>query len=549
MQVFFQLERETLLQSQEDGLSNGAYTVKKILDQERQVEPPEKVALRPFQYQHLILPSDWYVVGSKYTGKGDPNSYRRDRKHRKTHGVISFVELTKLVSRKWKVADSETKEYCRNLAQGELLRYRKELDEFIKIYGADAAKGKKRKPRKSKANQLVQPQKPEEPTQMAKPDQFDGECAFIPIDDDVDHEDISIDPIQSSKREGTLSNATRSDFESSLAEDICAEFYAPCRLNEQSSEITTLSGEPLMQDQSQCSMYSITPCTQGNHKVSKQDALNTSLTIPFNASNSGYSDVAGMEPPAQGNFASFQGRAVHGYCADSRADQTYARGHSYCTETSNYFGQFGTGQGDQYTTRYKQDVSTQKQECDMQQHFHSQHQQQRQRPEAITSYVEQLYVSPLHDVCQVNGRRVSMESVRRSNLDVCRRNSTDSAFSQSNMGNMMNATHRRSTMDSAFSQNDSSNMTGALHRRSSMDSALSHSPSSSMMVANSRRSSLPMEPKIDQTPTGIPRLSFQQEQLLKNLAEEEKLLRTLGDNTFGKIPLADRPTTNYPSAA
>ena len=58
-----------------------------------------------------------------------------------------------------------------------------------------------------------------------------------------------------------------------------------------------------------------------------------------------------------------------------------------------------------------------------------------------------------------------------------------------------------------------------------------------------------MEPKFDQTLTGIPRLSFQQKQLFKNLTDEEKLLRTFGDTTFGKIPLADRPTTNYPSAA
>jgi len=99
LQVFFQLEREYLLQSQEDGPSNGAYTIKKILAQEREVESPEMVALRPPRYRHLILPADWYVVGSKYTGKGDPTSYRRDRKHRKTHGVITFVELTKLVSR------------------------------------------------------------------------------------------------------------------------------------------------------------------------------------------------------------------------------------------------------------------------------------------------------------------------------------------------------------------------------------------------------------------------------------------------------------------
>lgn len=538
--VFFQLERESLLQAREDGLNNGAYTVKKIMAQERQVDPPENVALRPPQYRHLILPSDWYVVGSKYTGKGDPNSYRRDRKHRKTHGVISFVELTKLVSRKWKVVDPETKEYCRNIAQGELKRYRKELDEFIKIYGADAAKGKKRKPRKSKAKQVVQPQKkPEEPKPIRKAHKFDGECAFIPVDDDL-HDDVSIDPI---KKEGISNVAVGADFDNSLTgEDMVANLYAPTnQSNGHNNGMMNFVDRSIMQEQAP--MYSITPCSQGNQKVSLLDSMSRSLSLPFNAAD-GYGDAGTVQAPAIDNVSTFQGRAV-------------GNGNSH--GSTNRFGQFGINhlQGTganfgQFTNPYEQEFS-----CDMTQHhsqelqqlLHSQQQQQQQQTGETQNCVQQSYLSQFNNECALRSRRVSMESTRRSSMEMSRRSSTDTAFSQ-NGSNMMNANYRRSTIDTAFSQSGSS-MMNANYRRSTIDTAFNQS-GSNMLNANYRRSSLPIKPEIYQASSEFPQLSVQQELIIKNLAEEEKLRKSLqgpGDFTFGKMPIADSPTTNYPSAA
>ena len=73
-----------------------------------------------------------------------------------------------------------------------------------------------------------------------------------------------------------------------------------------------------------------------------------------------------------------------------------------------------------------------------------------------------------------------------------------------------------------------------------------------MMNDSFRRSSLPTKPDLSQASTEFPQLTVQQEQIIKNLAEQEKLRKSLqspGDNKFGKMPIADNPRTNYPSAA
>ena len=510
------------------------------------MESPEKVALRPPQYRHLILPADWYVVGSKYTGKGDPNSYRRDRKHRKTHGVISFVELTKFVSSKWKVVDPETKEYCRNIAQGEFERYRKELDDFIKIYGADAAKGKKRKSRKSKAKQVVEPKsmkQPVEPQQMAEPELFAGEYAFIPVDDDLDDDISVIDPFHSSeKKVDMLSNVTETDFEKSLGDDMRADFsfYAPNRASRRGD--VDLVDKSTMQDQAHCAMYPITPCSrtpQGNQRVSLQDIMR-SLSLPFNDNNGSGGDFGMMTTPAVSNVSTFQGGAVDrsfsmpvsygndhafGHGSNNFGNQGLPQGYG----PNNRFGEFGMNQGpvtgadlNQFVRQYEQDISrdmTPQRSLELQRQLHSQQQRQQQRQNGeIQNCVQNLYLLQFHKKCVINnGRRVSMDSTRRSSMDMGRRISMDME-------------RRRSSMDTAFGRS-----------------------SSSMMNASFRRSSLPTKPKIFQASTAFPQLSVQQEQIIKNLAEQEKLRKSLqspaDDNTFGKMPLADNPTTSCPTAA
>lgn len=465
------------------------------------MESPEKAALRPRQYRHLVLPSDWYVVGSKYTGKGDPNSYRRDRKHRKTHGVISFVELTKLVSSKWKVVDPETKEYCRSIAQEEYKRYRKELDEFIKIYGAEAAKGKKRKPRKAK--QIAEPKKPGESQEIAEAESFNGECAFIPIDDDLTDDIISIDPVRSPVRSSnsTLSKVAETDFEKSLGDGMISSLHAPNRLSGQGN--MNLEDRSEIQDQGHSAMYPVTPSSrtqQDTQRVSLHHVMGRSFSLPFNATN-GCSGM--MRAPAGGN-------AVDGLPNRFGNSHSYVHGHNFSNQGSpqafhpnNHFGEFGISQGpvtsaglDQFAHQDKLDTSrdmTQERSLELQRQLLSRQPWYYQPQNCL----EQTNLSQFDRDCAIGGKRVSMENTRRS------------------------------SMDNAFVQN-----------RSSMN----------LMNARFRRSSLPINPNAAQASKEFPQLTVQQEMIMKNLVEQEKL-RKSGDSTFGKMSIGEKPKSNYPSAA
>jgi len=63
----------------------------------------------PLRYQHLKrrLPANWYIPGKNKLVK---------RKHSKTHGVASFVEMAKTFSANWKTVDPVTKEYVETIA-------------------------------------------------------------------------------------------------------------------------------------------------------------------------------------------------------------------------------------------------------------------------------------------------------------------------------------------------------------------------------------------------------------------------------------------------
>lgn len=134
-QVFFQLERELLLQNASDDLEKNE-TAQKILSSGKEIESPDVAALRPPQYRHLALSVDWYVVGNKYksssTKSSDsvpstfaPSKRSASAKKKENHGKISFLELTKLISSKWREVDPVTKEFCKKIAAGEAERYKK----------------------------------------------------------------------------------------------------------------------------------------------------------------------------------------------------------------------------------------------------------------------------------------------------------------------------------------------------------------------------------------------------------------------------------------
>lgn len=64
------------------------------------------------------------VISNPITWSGD--TARRKRPHRKTHGLIGLQQLTKTVAKRWKEADTETKNKFIALAAQDKVRYRNE---------------------------------------------------------------------------------------------------------------------------------------------------------------------------------------------------------------------------------------------------------------------------------------------------------------------------------------------------------------------------------------------------------------------------------------
>eukprot|EP00569_Conticribra_weissflogii_P009631 CAMPEP_0171367642 /NCGR_PEP_ID=MMETSP0879-20121228/6220_1 /TAXON_ID=67004 /ORGANISM="Thalassiosira weissflogii, Strain CCMP1336" /LENGTH=490 /DNA_ID=CAMNT_0011875715 /DNA_START=98 /DNA_END=1570 /DNA_ORIENTATION=+ len=62
----------------------------------------------PRRYKDVVLPRRFY---SCY--KNEDEQVQQPRRHRVSHGKISFADLSKMISSQWKDADDETKEYCR----------------------------------------------------------------------------------------------------------------------------------------------------------------------------------------------------------------------------------------------------------------------------------------------------------------------------------------------------------------------------------------------------------------------------------------------------
>ena len=82
---------------------------------------PPSISVPP-RYKHLKLEDYWYCVARKVK-----------RKHRKTEGSIGFVELTKMVSSRWKIVEStdpKVKAWCQKLADQQLVMYKKDVAEY-----------------------------------------------------------------------------------------------------------------------------------------------------------------------------------------------------------------------------------------------------------------------------------------------------------------------------------------------------------------------------------------------------------------------------------
>lgn len=69
----------------------------------------------------MILPYDWFLPGKEQ---------RRKRKHRKSHGAISFNDLSSLVATAWKAVDDEVKLYCTQVCVAGKLTYKAAVQEW-----------------------------------------------------------------------------------------------------------------------------------------------------------------------------------------------------------------------------------------------------------------------------------------------------------------------------------------------------------------------------------------------------------------------------------
>lgn len=118
--IYFQIEREFIIQSAcPPGHVNA---------------DPNKSCLRdvPRRYRSISLLPDWFAGPGK----------RQKRKHRKSHGMIGFLELSRVISRRWATLDTsdpETKRFVTRIATRELEEYKLEVKEYKELLTSAAA--------------------------------------------------------------------------------------------------------------------------------------------------------------------------------------------------------------------------------------------------------------------------------------------------------------------------------------------------------------------------------------------------------------------------
>jgi hypothetical protein len=132
--LFSILERNYILQEEQKPSSA---TVPLDADRQHQSSDPY-AAERPQRYRSIVLPPDWYVVGKN----------KKKRSEHQVHGLISFQDLSKTISDRWKSADGEIKAYCNNIVKDQLVKYRMDQDEYKKKYGLEVFESQKKTYRK-----------------------------------------------------------------------------------------------------------------------------------------------------------------------------------------------------------------------------------------------------------------------------------------------------------------------------------------------------------------------------------------------------------------
>jgi len=128
--MFYQLEREYILHRllKDNKKTDGGDDGNKDKKEEDTSTPPVALfandPLMPAKFRSLPLRADWYISGkSKKPTK---------RKHRKSHGKIGFLELTRMIAARWAKVDDETRKYCKMMAAMELVKYKEDMESYNK---------------------------------------------------------------------------------------------------------------------------------------------------------------------------------------------------------------------------------------------------------------------------------------------------------------------------------------------------------------------------------------------------------------------------------
>ena len=136
--IFFQLERERILGELEkerrdgdDGEEKEGNAAAKDDDSKdstpvvlNQPSDPNDILPRPPQFAQLVLSPKWYDSAHRIK----ENKLNKDkRKHRKTHGLVGFLDLTRQIAKAWGNADELTKRYCKKVADIQLKVYKERL--------------------------------------------------------------------------------------------------------------------------------------------------------------------------------------------------------------------------------------------------------------------------------------------------------------------------------------------------------------------------------------------------------------------------------------
>ena len=115
--MFYQLEREYIIHrilSSNDDPSEDMSAKQPALFQNDPLMPP--------RYRSLPLRADWYISGK--------TKKPTKRKHRKSHGKIGFLELTRMIAARWATVDDETRKYCKMMAAMELVKYKEDMESY-----------------------------------------------------------------------------------------------------------------------------------------------------------------------------------------------------------------------------------------------------------------------------------------------------------------------------------------------------------------------------------------------------------------------------------